>query len=114
MLLNSLDLLVIVFMVVAAVSLLSLCLMFLVRNPRIKKVCLYIVATLGIYTGYVGIRISSGFFPVQTAVGVIAAVAAIAAIVLSVIGKNKERNFKIARLVATGSLIVGMANAFMF
>ena len=44
----------------------------------------------------------------------IAAVAAIAAIVLSVIGKNKERNFKIARLVAAGSLIVGMSNAFMF
>ena len=43
-----------------------------------------------------------------------ATLAAIAAIVLSVIGKNKERNFKIARLVATGSLIVGMANAFMF
>ena len=72
------------------------------------------MAARGIYTGFVGIRISSGFFPVQTAVGVIAAVAAIAAFVLSVIGKNKERNFKIARLVAAGSLIVGMANAFMF
>ena len=42
MLLTSLDLLVIVFMVLASVSLLALSLMFLVRNPRIKKVCFYI------------------------------------------------------------------------
>lgn len=114
MLLNSLDLLVIVFMVLASACLLALSLMFLVRNPRIKKVCFYIVAALGIYTGYVGFCIGSGLFPVQTAVGVIAAVAAIASIVLVVTGKNDERKFKIARLVAAGSLIVGMANAFMF
>ena len=63
MLLTSLDLLVIVFMVLASVSLLALSLMFLVRNPRIKKVCFYIVALLGIYMGYVGFRIGSGLFP---------------------------------------------------
>mgnify|MGYP007081480481 CR=1 FL=1 len=111
MLLTSLDLLVIVFMVLASVSLLALSLMFLVRNPRIKKVC--IVALLGIYMGYVGFRIGSGLFPVQTALGVLVAVAAIASIVLALTCKNNEKKFKIARLVAAGSLIVGFANAFM-
>ena len=113
MLLTSLDLLVIVFMVLASVSLLALSLMFLVRNPRIKKDCFYIVALLGIYMGYVGFRIGSGLFPVQTALGVLVAVAAIASIVLALTCKNNEKKFKIARLVAAGSLIVGFANAFM-
>lgn len=111
--LNSLDLLVIVFMVLASASLLALSLMLLVRNPRIKKVCFYIVAALGIYTGYVGVRIGSGLFPVQTAIGVIVAVAAIASIVLAVTCKNNEKKFKIARLVAAGSLIAGFVSAFM-
>ena len=111
--LNSLDLLVSVFMVLAAVSLLALCLMFLVRNPRIKKVCFYIVAALGIYAGYIGVRISSFLFPVQTAIGVIAAAASFAAIILGVTGKHNERKFKIAQLIAAGSLLVGFANAFI-
>lgn len=49
---NSLDLLVIVFMILVAASLMALCLMLLVRNPRIKKVCLYVVSALSIYTSY--------------------------------------------------------------
>ena len=77
--LNFLDLLVVVAMVLVAVSLLALCLMFLVRNPGIKKVCFYITAVLGIYAGSIGIRIGTSLFPVQTAVGVIAAAVSIAA-----------------------------------
>ena len=55
--LNSLDLLVIVFMGLVAAGLLGLCLMFLVRNPRIKKICLIATSALALYTGYIGIRI---------------------------------------------------------
>ena len=112
--LNSLDLLVIVFMVLAAVSLLALCLLFLVRNSRIKKVCFYIVAVLGVYTGYIGIRIGSIWFPVQTAVGVIAAVASIAAIVLGAASIGNAKKFMIAQVVAAASLLIGFINAFIF
>ena len=39
--LNSLDILVIAAMALVAVSLLAMVLMFLVRNKRVKQVCLY-------------------------------------------------------------------------
>ena len=112
--LNFLDLLIIVFMVLAAVSLLALCLMFLVCNPRIKKVCFYIVSVLGIYTGYIGVRIGQSLFPVQTVVGVIVAAVSIAAIVLAATAKDNQKKFKIAQFVATGAWIVGICNAFFF
>lgn len=111
--LNFLDLLVIVFMVLAAVSLLALCMMFLVRNPRIKKVCFYIVAALGIYAGSIGIRTGTSLFPVMTAIGVAAAAVSIAAIVLVATSKGNEKKFKIAQLMATAALIVGIVNAFL-
>ena len=112
--LNFLDLLVIVFMALAAVSLLALCLMFLVRNPRIKKVCFYIVSALSIYTGYIGVRIGNSLFPVQTAVGLIVAAVSIAAIVLAATARDNQKKFKIAQLIATGVWLVGISNAFFF
>ena len=110
--LNFLDLLVVVFMVLAAASLLALCLMFLVRNPRIKKVCFYIVAALGIYAGSIGIRTGGFLFPGQTAIGVIAAAVSIAAVVLAIISKGDGKRFKIAQLMAAGALLAGIASAF--
>ena len=110
---NFLDLLVIVFMILFTASLLSLCLMFLVRNPRIKKVCVYVVAALGIYAGSIGIRIGTSLFPLQTAVGVIAAAVSIIAIVLVTTSKGDMKKFKIAQFTAAAALIVGIINAFI-
>lgn len=112
--LTYLDLLIIVFMVLAAASLLALCLMFLVRNPRIKKVCFYIVAAIGIYTGYIGVRIGQSLFPIQTTVGIIVAAVSIGAIVLAIVSKGDQKKFKIAQLIATGALIIGVLNGFFF
>ena len=112
--LNSLELLIIVAMVLIAASLLALCLMFLVRNQRIKKVSFYIVAALGIYMGYIGFRIGSFLFLGQTVMGIVVAAAGAAAIALAVVGKNNERMVKIAQLVAVAALLVGFINAFLF
>jgi len=112
--LNYLDLLVIVFMVLSAVSLLALCLMFLARNPRIKKVCFYIVSALSIYTGYIGVRIGKSLFPVQTAVGLIVAAVSIAAIVLAVTARDHQKKNKIAQFIAAAARICGISNAFFF
>lgn len=111
--LNFLDLLVVVAMVLVAVSLLALCLMFLVRNPGIKKACFYIAAVLGVYSGSIGIRIGTSLFPVQTAVGIIAAAVSIAAIVLNVTAKGNEKKVKLAQLMVAAALIVGIVNAFV-
>ena len=102
--LNSLDLLVIVFMVLATGGLLSLCMMFLARNLRIKKICFYIIAVLGVYVGYIGIRIGSGLFLTQTVIG---------AIVMTAIDRNNEKKFKIAQYMVTVGVVAGMVNAFI-
>ncbi|MBE6893697.1 MAG: hypothetical protein E7482_06775 [Ruminococcaceae bacterium] len=111
--LTSLDWLVIVYMGMVAASLLSLCLMFLVRRPRIKQVCLYIVAALGVYAASVGIRIGLGLFPVQVAVGVAAGAASIGAIVLERTAKGSEKKLKTARILAAAALVIGVINTFM-
>ena len=110
---NSLDLLVIVFMVMAAAALLSLTLMFLARRPRLKQVCLYIASALGVYTGYVGIRIGLTGFPVQTVFGFAAAAAAIGAVVLERLGKGNAKKLTLARIAAAASVIIGMVNAVL-
>ena len=111
--LNYLDLLVIIFMVLTTGSLLALCLMFLVRNPRIKKACFYIVAALAIYAGSIGIRIGTFLFPVQTAIGVLVAAVSIAAIIMVARFKDDTKKFKIAQFLVVGALIVGIFNAFI-
>ena len=110
---NSLDLLVIVFMVTVAAALLSLALMFLARGPRLKQVCLYIASALGAYTGYAGIRIGLAGFPVQVAVGLIAAAAAIGAIVLERLSKGNNKKLAASRIIATASVVIGMVNAIL-
>ena len=96
--LTSLDWLVIVYMVMVAASLLSLCLMFLVRRPRMKQVCFYI---------------GLGLFPVQVAIGVAIGAVAIAAIVLERTSKGNAGKFKFARIMAAAALIIGVINTFM-
>lgn len=111
--LNSLDLLVLVFMGLFAGSLLALCLMFLVRRPRVKQVSLYVVAALGIFAAYAGIRIGNVYFPVQTAVGVAAGLASIGAVVLERLARGEEKKLRLARLLAAAALVVGMVNAIL-
>ena len=47
--LTALDFLTLAFIVLSALSLLAVCLMFLVRKPVARKVCFYIVVILSIY-----------------------------------------------------------------
>ena len=108
--LNSLDLMVMIFMALATLSLLSLSLLFLVRNPRIKKVCFFMVAVLALYAASIGVRIGGFLFPVQTAVGVAAGIVSIAAIVLVLTGKGNEKKFNLARTMAAASLVIGIVS----
>ncbi len=111
--LTFLDLLVVVFMVLTAMSLLAVCLMFLVRSPRIKKIAFYFTAALGIYAASVGIRIGTTLFPIQTAIGVAVAIAAIAAIILMVKAKDNAKQQTLARIIAAASLVIGIVNGFL-
>ena len=111
-----LDLLIVVFMVIAALSLLALCLMFLVKKPVIRKVCFYIVVALGVCAAVIGARMGLGafFFPVQAAVAILAGLAGIGALVLQIVGRKSEKFFLAARIIAAAALVVGILNAFIF
>ena len=112
--LTSLDWLVIVFMGLAALTLLSLSLMFLIRNNKVKNVFFYIVAALGIYISSIGIRIGLfGMFDVQLIVGILTALVSIGAIVMGAISKGDGKQFLIARIAASAALIVGFFNAIL-
>ena len=108
-----LDLLVVVVMVLCAVSLVAMALMFLVKNKKVKRICLYLVATLGVYMGYVGFRIMWVNSLAQTGLAVALALAAIGAVVLERLSKGSEKKFLLSQILASGSLVLGMFNAFM-
>lgn len=71
---------------------------------------------MGLFLGYVGIRIGGGLFLGQMAVGALVGMMSVASAVLGIIAR-KKRNDKlllIARIMAAAALTVGMANAFFF
>ena len=107
-----LDLLVVVVMGLCAVSLVAIALMFLVKNKKVKQLCLYLVAALGVYIGYVGCRILwPGFLP-QVVLAVVMALAGIGAVVLERLSKNNEKRILLAQILASAALVIGMFNAF--
>ena len=107
--LTSLDLLVIVFMILAATTLLSLCLMFFIRNETAKRVFLYIASALGLYMSWVGFRIGfGGMFPLQMGIGILTALMCIGAVVLE---RRNTENSLVARLISAAALIVAFFNA---
>ncbi len=110
---NLLDLIVVVFMVTSAVSLLAVCLMFLVRKPVVRKVCFYIAVAMGVYVASIGVRIGMTLLSAQAVVGLVAGAMSIAALVIERMSKDDERKFLAARVLATAALVVGAVNAFM-
>lgn len=110
--LTSLDLLVIVFMALAATTLLSLCLMFLIRNRTARRVFFYITSVLGLYVSWVGFRIGiGGWFTGQMAVGILTALMCIGAFVLERVGKSNDKMFLIARILSAAALLLAFFNA---
>ena len=112
--LTALDFLTLAFIGLSALSLLAVCLMFLVRKPVARKVCFYIVVILCIYMAYVGLYISSGFFLGQTIVAVIVGLTGIATVVLERLSNNDNKKFLIARVLSAIALVIGMFNAFVW
>ena len=111
---TALDFLTLAFIGLSALSLLAVCLMFLVRKPVARKVCFYIVVILCIYMAYVGLYISSGFFLGQTIVAVIVGLTGIATVVLERLSNNDNKKFLIARILSAIALVIGMFNAFLW
>lgn len=108
---NSLDLLIILFLVLATFSLLALCLMWLVKKPLVRRICLVALASTGLYLAAMGAYIGRFVFMGQTLAAIVLGAAAIAAVVLELVGKN-EKTGLLARLLATASAVLGIFVAF--
>ena len=108
-----LDLLVIIFIVLVTVCLFCICLMFLTRNLKIKKISYYILSILCIYAGYIGIRIGDGLFLAQTIIGGIICMISIVTSTMILITKDYEQKFKVAQFIISITFIIGILNAFI-
>ena len=108
-----LDLLVIIFIVLVTVCLFCICLMFLTRNLKIKKISYYILSILCIYVGYIGIRIGDGLFLAQTIIGGIICMISIVTSTMILITKDYEQKFKVAQFIISITYIIGILNAFI-
>lgn len=109
--LNSLDLLIIVFLAIAVIGLLSLALLFLSKKPIVRRISTFLLAGLSLFLAYGGIYIGITGFPFQVAVAAIAGIAAIVSVVLELAGKN-EKSGVYARILSVAGLVLGMAAAF--
>ena len=111
---TSLDLLIIVFMALAAVTLLSLALMFLIRNKTSRKVFFYTASALGLYVSWIGFRIGiGGLFPIQIIIGILTALMCVGAFVLERVCKGNNKMFLIARIISAAALVLGFFNAIL-
>ena len=111
---TSLDLLIVVFMIVAGLILVSLALMFLIKNKTVKRICFYAILALSAYLAYGGLRIGiTGQFITQIVLGVLVILMGIAALVLERVFKNNDKYFLATRILSSVALVLGFANAFM-
>ena len=111
---NFLDLLVIVFLAVAAFSLLAVVVMFVVKNPLVQKISLglSVLVSLGLAVSYLPSFLTFGFGG-QVASGVLFALMGIGGGVLALVAKDDPQKLLVARILAAPSLVLGIVNAFL-
>lgn len=106
---NSLDLLIIVFLGLAVIGLLSLAVLWLVKKPLIRRICLFASAALSLYLAGVAVYIGRFVFVGQTVVGIVLGLAAIAAVVLDLRGKS-DKAVLLSRILVTAGVLLGLVN----
>ncbi len=110
---TSIDLLVVAFMILATVSLLSVGLMFIIRNRIAQRIFFYSTTAFTLYLSYVGLYIGiAGFFTPQIVAGVVVLNLALSAVALQIFSRGSKRLFLIARIVSAAALIGAFFTAF--
>lgn len=109
-----LDLLVVVAWGLVAAGVLVLAVLFLVKNDRVRRACLYIAAGLGVYLGYVGFRVNAMSDGIGGLLALVLALVGLGAVVLDRF-LSREASFRkyIPQLAAAVSVLGGLANAFI-
>ena len=91
--LNSLDLLIIIFAVLVLLVLTSVIMMFALKNHYAKMVFFYITVIITLYTVFVGYRMFWPMYIGQAILSSLAGLASIASVVLTFICKNNKKMF---------------------
>lgn len=108
------DLLVVVFMTLIALTVLSIVLLFLLKNGIAKRVFFYLALALGLFASWGAISIGLiGSFIIQLVLGIATAVICVGLGVLSVIKRKDERVFFFAKTLAAVTLVVALFNAIL-
>ena len=110
---NPLDMLVIVFMVMSAASLLAVCLLFLMKKEWMKKICFYFLTLQGMLVSWMNAMMTPASFPGELALGWGLGAVSVAALLMELCSKS-EKTTRIARILAAVSVVLGMGNAFLF
>lgn len=108
---TNLDLLVIVFMAMTAVTLLAIVLMFLVKHPVVKKVSFWFLALQGMLLAVLNHLMTPLEFTGELALGWGLGGLSVAALLMSLLSKN-EKTHKIARILVAVAAVVGMVSTF--
>ena len=105
---TNLDFLVIVAGGLAVAAVLTVAGLFLFRKERGRRAAVYLAAGLGLYLGYVGVRINYMSFEAEALAAVVLALAGVAAVVV-----ERGKQYNAARILAAVSVLGGMVNAFV-
>ena len=110
--LDSLALLVIVFMVMSVVSVLGVLLIFLAKNEKLKKGLLYFLSVWSMFIAFFSAQslppYMTGGILLAWGIGALGA----AAMIIQICGK-KESRFAAARILAVISVVAGMIDCFL-
>lgn len=111
--LNSLDLLIIVFIAMAAIALIGLVLQFVSKKPLVQKIGFYSTAALGAILSFCNFESTphTGLYDGQIFAGFAFGALAIAAVIFQFVKKD-EKSFKIARLLAVAAALGGIFCTF--
>lgn len=111
--LDSLALLVIVFMVMSVISILGVILVFLAKNEKTRKGILYFLAVWGMIIACCNVRMIPSYMTGEVLLAWGLGALGVAALLIQLCTK-KENSFKVARILAVASVVVGMIDCFMF
>lgn len=111
--LTALDWLVLVFVGMTGISLLAICLMYLLKNETIKKIAFYFLGIQGMLISWMNAMSTPDSFPLELALGWGLGGLSIAALLLQICGKHPKKS-QIARILVTVSVVIGMWNTFIY
>lgn len=109
--LNSLDLLIIVFGVMCVVSILAVLIMFLIKDERKKKGIFYFLVIWGLYITSWNVRTLTLSMTNEYIIAFGIGALSLVALLINLLGKSAKA-FKIAQILAAVSVVAGMIDTF--